>query len=816
MSLRARLLLAVGLTLVCLVLGTYLVASRLMLQSFARIGHDDAAEDLTRAKHAFSQQADAVHTMTGDWSSWDDTYQFMVDHNAKYAKSNLVPGALTTLKLDIIMFVDTRGKVFQANPIRRGDSAKLPQPNEVLAALEADRLEKQPDPTHVGFRGLIMLPDGPMIVAVRPILTSADKGPSRGWVVFGRKFGLAEMAAFRTLTQMDLQIQSLDDPAMKSDRRLASYSQQALKGDFVAPVDGHTIAGHSVLKDIWNRPILLLTIQKPRTIYLQGLRTINNVRSLIVIAGLIFSAVILFVLERFAFSRLFLLTAEVSEIGEDSESRSVSVSGHDELSLLAMKINKMLVQLQAGKQQLRAQNENLEFTVAERTREITHQALHDKLTGLPNRALIVNRLEVALAKVDRTNLGIAIIYLDLDNFKLVNDSLGHSGGDDLLLIVAKRLTAAVRPGDTVARSSGDEFTVLLEDLADVDEAQFIANRIVETLQQPFQLGQREFFESDSIGVAFTTESSRSPEALMKCAEMAMYRAKMHGKAKYIVYEDSMTDEAIDRLELETDLRRAVGSGEIYLEYQPLIDLATGHIEGAEALARWNHPQHGLISPDQFIPIAEETGMIVAIGYWILETACRQTAEWQVKFKLKNFSISVNISGKQLQKDGVVERVGEILGMSGLAHGTLKLEITESVLKANRDDAIEKLRQLRNIGVKLVLDDFGTGYSSLSRVRAFPIDTLKIDQSFTARLGDGSDAIAVVEAIMALSRSMKMTVTGEGIETESQLAILQRVGCHTGQGYLLDKPLDVQAFSEQLSEGGKGSVSSRWQSLDRAA
>ena len=433
----------------------------------------------------------------------------------------------------------------------------------------------------------------------------------------------------------------------------------------------------------------------------------------------------------------------------------------------------------------------------ERTHEIKYRAFHDQLTGLPNRALFVDHLNHAFARASRSRKGTAVLFLDLDNFKLINDSLGHQAGDELLQSVANRLQGAVRKGDTVARLGGDEFTILLEDLNAPEEAELFAQRILEKLIQPIPIGNGEAFASASIGIAYSGQAVESSDEIMKRADTAMYHAKGKGKSAFAVFDQGMNDVAQMRLELETGLRKALELDQISIAYQPLIDLSNGQCKGAEALARWKHPDHGFVSPNQFIPIAEETGVIINLGYWIMEQACRQAKAWQDDMADSTFSISVNLSGKQLQQAGVVDRVQNILQLTQLPPNCLKLELTESVLMTDRTETVEKMNHLKQIGVMLALDDFGTGYSSLSTLSYFPLDTLKIDRAFISSLGPDGQSKSIVQAIMALSKSMNMDVTSEGVETVEQLKAIQKMGCHTGQGYLFSKPLLASEFGRRL-------------------
>jgi diguanylate cyclase (GGDEF)-like protein/PAS domain S-box-containing protein len=433
--------------------------------------------------------------------------------------------------------------------------------------------------------------------------------------------------------------------------------------------------------------------------------------------------------------------------------------------------------------------------------QLLHDALHDALTGLPNRALFINRLEMALQRCRRTpRTRFAVLFLDLDRFKVINDSLGHRVGDELLVALAERLRTTVRVIDTVARLGGDEFGFLLEGLIDVRQASRNAERILDELARPFHLSGLEVFTSGSIGIAVADGECSGPEQILRDADIAMYRAKAQGRAVYTVFDQEMHREAVAAMQLENDLRRALDRQELELHYQPVVCLADGRLCGFEALLRWHHPERGLLLPTQFIPSAEETGLIVPLGAWVLETACRQIAEWGHELvREKELGVSVNLSARQLAHPELVPLVRRTLEATGAPASRLKLEITESVLMADAPAAQNVLQQLRRgLGLSVVIDDFGTGYSSLAYLHQFPIDTLKIDRSFVTRLGAGEEEI--VRAIVTLGRSMRMQVLGEGVETPAQLAALGRLGCDLAQGFLLAPPMPAAEAATLLRRG----------------
>ena len=396
---------------------------------------------------------------------------------------------------------------------------------------------------------------------------------------------------------------------------------------------------------------------------------------------------------------------------------------------------------------------------------------------------------------------LGVLFIDLDNFKIINDSLGHQAGDAVLVETARRLQSCLRASDTAARLGGDEFTVLLEDIDGLDDAVAVAERVAAALRTPIPVAGREVFMGSSIGIALSSPAQQGAADLLRCADLAMYEAKRRGKGRYEVFDERTLGRVSDRLDLETDLRHAIERGEFRVHYQPIIDLRTERIVEVEALVRWEHPLRGRVAPNHFIPVAEETGLIVPIGQWILEQACRQAAAWQRAYPhAQRLVVSVNLSARQFQHPTLVADIGRTLRQTALPARCLKLEITESVVMQDAEAAIVTLRGLKSLGIQLAIDDFGTGYSSLSYLKILPVDTLKIDRSFVDGLGQDPQDTAIVRSIIALARTLHLSVTGEGIETAAQQHHLQQLGCHRGQGYLFARPVPADAFDALLENG----------------
>lgn len=436
--------------------------------------------------------------------------------------------------------------------------------------------------------------------------------------------------------------------------------------------------------------------------------------------------------------------------------------------------------------------------------QILHSAFHDALTGLPNRSLLMDRLARSIWRCKRQESHLfALLFLDLDRFKVINDSLGHMAGDRLLIAIARRLEKCLRAVDSIARIGGDEFAILLEDLERAEDATRVAQRIEEALKLPFPASGQEVFTAASIGIALSSTGYDRPEDVLRDADIAMFRAKNLGRSRFEVFDRAMHEQALNRLRLETDLRRAVESEQFYLVYQPIIDLGTDQIVGFESLIRWRHPERGFLSPAVFIPLAEEMGLIVPMGRWVLRESCRQMRRFidRCGDKAPKY-ISVNLSGRQFYQSDLVECVESAVRDAGLDPSQLRLELTESVLMDKTESTADILFRLKTMGINISVDDFGTGYSSLSYLQRFPVHTLKVDKSFTDTLTAQTEHAPMVQAIVGLAHGLGMEVVAEGVEKAEQVAALKRLGCEFGQGYFFAKPIEAEPAEALLGTGIK--------------
>lgn len=433
--------------------------------------------------------------------------------------------------------------------------------------------------------------------------------------------------------------------------------------------------------------------------------------------------------------------------------------------------------------------------------KLAHDALHDALTGLPNRKRVTQRIERSMQRAKRSvNNNFAVLFVDLDRFKTVNDSLGHQAGDELLLKTADKLLNLIRPSDMVARLGGDEFVVLVENVKEPKRANLIAERILRDLQKPIKIKGQKIHVGASIGIAFSSAGYDKAEDLLRDADLAMYRAKVKGKGRYETFDSKLHSGAVSLLQTEIDLRRAIERSEFILNYQPIVSLNSDAIVGFESLIRWNHPTRGLVAPDNFISVAEDTGLILPIGKWVIRESCRQMREWQKQFAAAHsMIINVNLSARQLESKDLVEQIAVILQETGLNPNCLKLEITESAIMNNAEEAVATVVALREMGVRVSIDDFGTGYSSLSYLHRFPINTLKIDRSFVSRIGNADEHAEIIRTIIALAFNLGIDVVAEGVENIEQLDFLRRMNCNFGQGFYYSRPVNGLSASEMIKK-----------------
>ncbi len=742
MTWRGKAILIVGAALVGLLLFLGVGSKLILLDSFSEIEADDTVKNVQRVLSALEDELSNMSTTAGDYAGWDESYSFIENGNPKYITDNLAPSVYTKLRLNLTVYVNTSGRIVSGRNFVHQTGKPQPFNSYLTPHFTAD----SPLLRHANFdssiAGIIMLPEGPMLVASRPILTSEFKGPIRGSLIMGRYFDAAEIERLARTTHLSVTFSRISDERLSVDQRAALQEISPVNPILVRTLGKDLIAGYALVKDIYGRPVMIARVEGPRKIYRQGMETIRYFLFWFTMAVLAFATISSLLFKKLAISR---------QRGVESEE------------------------------------------------QLMHQATHDALTGLPNQSLLRDRLKLALAFKKRKQRLVAVILLDLDHFKLINDSLGHPIGDLLLKVVAQRLDSSIRSYDTVARLGGDEFVMVINDLADTQDVISVARNILGLFVAPFHLDGHEVFITPSIGVAISPVDGDGVDALLRNADTAMYQAKEQGRNHYQFFAAEMNRNVNDRLAMETSLRWALDREELLLHYQPRVNLTTGCITGMEALLRWQHPVTGLIPPVKFIPLAEQTGLIIPIGAWVLRTACRQCKQW-LDQGLAPLQVSVNLSVRQFKQPNLVEMIQDILRETGLDGQYLELELTESLLMENVEEVIRKLQSLKEMGISLSIDDFGTGYSSLSYLRRFPVDELKIDKSFVDDITCNADGATIVTTIIAMAHSLRLKVVAEGVETAEQLAFLIEHQCDELQGYYFSRPLPIEAFTALLKRG----------------
>ena len=802
-SIRTRF---IGIMAVMLILTAgmvYLILHTVMHDKINILEDKYIIENVERTKKEIFKEIEVLDTIVMDWAVWDNSYQFMIDKNPEYIKANLSEDTLNNLKINIMLFIDNKGNLVHGEgyDIQKKESVPI---DEALLKYIKDHSLLQNNDVKYRKSGIITLNGKDLILlSICPILTSAGEGPINGYIVLGANFTEKKIADIGEELSSEIKLTFLKD--FEYDRKFFDLKDDKIQIDAVSD---QKIIGRAFLDDIDGKHLLLLSIEKNRDINNIGEAGIKATLWLLLGLFFLFAIIITVILDRGILLRFQELSNDIRKIGEgkDLSVRLKRQNIDDELTDVSNEINGMLGALERSQlflskseSALKKAIEKLQDEVLEHEKtqeQITYIAYHDTLTGLPNRNLLNELLVHSITLAERNNKCMAVLFLDIDGFKMINDSKGHGMGDQILQEVAERLLKTLRKSDVIARHGGDEFIVIIEELDNCSGVELIANKIINCFQEPFHLENQDYFLTTSVGVAVYPADGQTPDMLIKNADIAMYKAKENGKNQYLFCTPVMKDVANETMELSTNLYRAIEKNELELYYQPQLSCHNNQIMGVEALIRWRHPVMGLISPAKFIPIAEKTGLILPIGEWVLRTACQQNKKWQEQ-GLPKIRMGVNLSLRQFHNNDLLNLVESVLKETKLAPQYLELEITETIAMKEKSYIINTLNAFRQIGVSIAIDDFGTEYSSLSYLKHLPVDRLKVAMQFIRGIGIDHKDEALAKGIIVLAKSIGMNVIAEGVETKEQLEFLKNHNCDEIQGYYFFKPLAEAEMTKLL-------------------
>jgi diguanylate cyclase (GGDEF)-like protein/PAS domain S-box-containing protein len=852
MRLRWNILLWIGSLLIVMSVILLLLGKVFFVESFIRIEEQLTRETLDRSINVFEEKISYINRTSEDWAHWDDAYQFMADRRQAFLDSNLVGSALQGLGLNVILFLDDHGGLVAGKAVDLEKEEDVPLYDGLLRELRERSDFWRFNQGNRHYSGILTLPEGPMLMAVSSILTSRLEGPPRGALLMGRFLNEVELAELSQKSNLAFQFSHVDQgrswPAWgdSPDGRPQVQLRVANKKNLRARILFRDIFGQPavavavslprvvsmqgrqatryyifwalaaswlsglIIYLLWDRLLGSREKQQESELLFQHLFQQSTDSFYLCDEGGRFVAVNRQACEGLGYSSGELLALRWNDITEgwvnDLLANPRRSSDRTPAPFEAMFQGKSrdsfpgevsISRLQSGGRNYFfvlvrdiSERKAVETKLQESKARLDFLAYHDTLTGLPNRLQAIEKLQQIMKMGRRSGSMSAILLLDVDRFKNINESLGHETGDEILVEMARRLQEIMREKDFVARFGGDEFLIVLEDMADRGSVETVAEKILAATAQPLFVRGQQFYLTGSIGISLFPKHGRDAQALLGYADTAMHYAKELGRNNFQFFVPALTADVSSRLYLETNLRQALETGQFVLHYQPQFDFVAGRLLGLEALLRWNHPTRGLVAPGEFIPLAEDTGLIVPIGEWVLRQACLQSRRWQEQ-GIAPVRLAVNISARQFRQAGFVEMVLDALKNSGLGPEWLELEITETALMQSADTSMRMLKALRGAGITLAVDDFGIGYSSLIYLKRFPFSKLKIDQSFVKNLVSNPDDEAIAAAIVALGKTLRLEVVAEGVESEDQMNVLRRIGCRMGQGFLLAVPMDAE-------------------------
>jgi diguanylate cyclase (GGDEF)-like protein len=821
MKLRNKALLVLGLSWFVFIAITYTTLALYLMRGFLELESSRVANDLSRIEDALTQAQLSLAAFTTDWSHWNDDYSFVTGTDPKFITDNMTPLAFQNSNIAFMSIWNTAQNMLYS---QRVNSAKKFEdlPIDFQKYLSANSMLTTWKNVNETFHGYILIENQIMMVAAGAITDGNKINPAAGTLITGRYLSQKMLHQVINATKVSVDLTVIGSQTMGPALREAlAHAINDPQGRYIKPINDQILMTYILLRDINGTPIGILQSALPRNSYQAGLRAVHYYLITYLVAGLLFSLLMISLLRAIIIKRLEKLDIELTQISDNKAIASrVSDEGNDEISSVATEINIMLDIIQASQEQLehrvekrteqlKKANQHLQQEITERKtieqeliankEHLLRLAHYDNLTGLPNRVFFNEILNKALNHAARQNKVMAVLFIDLDRFKNINDAMGHNTGDLVLKEIAKRLESILRAGDTLARLSGDEFIALLNDIPQPKYASHVAEKLLEVCAVPVKIETHEFFTTASVGICIYPNDGASLEDLQKNADMAMYKAKHAGGNNFQYFTKEMNTEAHEHIKLEAHLRKAITENEFILFYQPKLNLSTGKITGVEALIRWDSPELGMISPVKFIPLAEETGLILQIGEWALREACKTAKQWQVQ-GYTPISVAVNLSPKQFRHKDIASLVASVLNETGLAPEYLNLEITETAVMDNVETAIQRLTEIKKMGVQISVDDFGTGYTSISYLKRFPIDVLKVDQSFIKGIPGSADDVAIVSAVIAMAHNLSMTVVAEGVETEEQMDYLAQHGCDVIQGYFISSPLPENKVVLQFTRG----------------